>query len=448
VIEGAAARRVVLVVPPAMPGRWPNREGAVGLGAVEPGDSGFRYPPHTVAAVAGVLCEEGYEVEAFDAVAMDWGVSESVQQVLAGVPDLVAVNVSFATRSADERFVSALRAATNKPIVAFGSSTSHMSPIVGVDYWLQGEPEWALPALLARLAVERLELGIVTAESLGLPRFTQSLDDLPMPSWDLLPLERYSLLSVLSSRGCNLGCSWCPYTVAQGHAFRAYSPERTAAELAHIVERYGPKRIVFRDPAFALDRKRVLAICKGIRQEPRLAPGRNLIWECESHPSHFDRRMLRQMNLAGCVGIKVGLETVSESVLDTEGRLPVGVSPRAYLDHVADLCQVSARLGIACRLYVMVGLPGQQLDDVRRMAEYVRRIAPASMTAKRLKRYPGLKLSQHVLPSESQIDQMEKVLSDARSGLAIASRPASSAIWRLRRKLDQVMGTGPRGGIG
>ncbi|MGQ9715338.1 MAG: hypothetical protein ACUVST_11340, partial [Anaerolineae bacterium] len=58
---------VVLVDPPASPGKTANRDGAGGLGALLPGEGGFRYPPLALAVAAGALRRAGWPVQVVDA---------------------------------------------------------------------------------------------------------------------------------------------------------------------------------------------------------------------------------------------------------------------------------------------------------------------------------------------------------------------------------------------
>jgi len=261
--------RILLIVPPGLPGVTPNHEGSSGLGALESGAGAFRYPPHTMATAASALRAAGHSVEALDAPATQLDVAVCVARVWAAGADLIGVFVSWAPREGDRALLAALRdSRLTVPVIVLGISVAWMhDDLAAADYLLEGEPELAIAALADALDRDRVSLPrIVTPASLGLQGYDSQgliadLDALPVPAWDLWPVSRYPFLSVLSSRGCEARCSWCPYVVAQGRRFRSQSPERVVGELREIVQRYHPKRIVFRDPAFAHDPMRVEAIC-------------------------------------------------------------------------------------------------------------------------------------------------------------------------------------------
>ena len=428
---------VALVVPPGLPGTTPNREGASGLGSVEPGPGGFRYPPHTCAVVAAAVRDAGYGVVAIDGVALGHDVDQCVHATLASEPALIGVFVSWATREADQLFLTSLQGdqGSSAPVVAFGISTRFMHEhLSDADHVLEGEPELAFPEFCTRILGARSSLPRAVAPAyLGLDGHDDQgliidLDPLPYPAWDLFPTGRYPFLTLLSSRGCEDSCSWCPYIVAQGRHFRTCSPPRVVAEIRDVVRLFQPQRVVFRDPVFALDRDRVAEICHRIIRDPILRPGKVLRWECESRPEHLDRPLLRLMSLAGCVGIKVGLETTDPEVLYRERRLVQGRCAEAYLARVAALARDCARLGIACRLFVLAGLPAQTAQMARETARFVRALHPHSLTLKTVKPYPGSQLPSAPESSEEEIRAQVAALWDAQSGVA-GHRPTQVHRW-------------------
>ncbi len=433
---------VTLILPPGLPGTTPNHEGASGLGAVAFGVDGFRYPPHTLATVAATLREAGYMVTVCDAVALEYDIAHCVRDVLAGQPDIIGVFVSWATRETDQRFIAALRegATRSVPIIALGISVRLMPAYLdAADYLLSGEPELSFPILCDHVTGKKGSLPrVVSPADLAVPGYgaqglIENLDILPNPAWDLLPIEHYSHLTVLSSRGCEEACSWCPYVVAQGRRFRACSPARVAAELRELVQRYRPRRIVFRDPAFAHDPDRVESICRRILADSTFRPGKNLVWECESHPEHFDRPLLHLMSLAGCMGIKVGLETVEADVLSREGRTRQNV--KGYLAHVSELAYACAHEDIALRLFLLVGLSNQTIAGAQETAAFVRSLKPASVSVKVLEHYPELRLSAAPTLSQAEIEaQMALLGAQAPFPQRRPSR-LRDAYWELERFL-------------
>jgi hypothetical protein len=123
-------RRVVLVNPPSPAGLTANREGAGGLGYLDHAPAGFAYPPQTIAQVAAVLRQEGWQVRSLDAVAEGWAVAEATTRMLQAWPGeeaVCGVFVSSDTLQADLAFLAALRQEkTATPILAFGPATRYI----------------------------------------------------------------------------------------------------------------------------------------------------------------------------------------------------------------------------------------------------------------------------------------------------------------------------------
>ena len=427
--------RITLVVPPGLAGMTPNREAAAGLGSSEPGAKAFRYPPHTAAAVAGGLRGAGYDVRVIDAVARGLDVDACVQAVVGSSPALVGVSVSWGTRQADKCFLARIARIASWPTVAFGISTRHMRDALrDADHVLEGEPEGAFPTLCESLLTGKVDLPhTVTPAILGVAGYDprglfRDLDALPIPAWDLFPIEQYPYLSVLSSRGCRDACSWCPYVVAQGRQYRACSPKRVVAELRDLVRRHAPSRVVFRDPVFAFDRDRAAEICRLVLNDATLRPGKALRWECESRPEHFDAALLRLMSLAGCVGIKVGLETTAGRILCREGRLAAASDVESYFAKIRSLTRECTRLGMACRLFAMAGLPGQTLEMAQDTADFGRDARPHGFSARAVKRYPEVRLPSPA-PCEEAIQAQLDVLNRAGAYLR-RNPPPTPSRWR------------------
>jgi radical SAM superfamily enzyme YgiQ (UPF0313 family) len=306
-----------------------------------------------------------------------------------------------------------------------------------VDAVLVGEAEGFVGAALRHLHTEERPSAqqLLTPDMVGVSGYDaqgliQDLDALPFPAWDLLPHEEYDLLTVLSSRGCPDHCAFCPYAAAQGHRFRTRSVENVLAELAWVGERFRPARLVFRDPVFAHSRERVVEICEGM-----LNRGLHLRWECESRPEHFDADLLRLMQRAGCQWVKIGLETTDEALLQDLRRVASAQQAVEYLHHVADVVRICGQIRLQCRLFVMAGLPGQDVAMAHSTRRFVERLNPTALNVKLCERYPGTAVQ--ALAGGDDAAQME-VLQQAQVTVA-SRRPSPSLFARGRRWLGRAL---------
>ena len=427
-------RSVNLINPSSAPGTLANREGAAGLGVVYPEPGPFFYPPHTLATVAASLRDAGFDVNAFDGVVQsatdDWLQAEAI-----------GVFVSYATLDTDVAYISDLRSHTSAKLVAFGPSArfvhGELLARAPLDAVLVGEAEGYFASALQWLASHHSGFGArllfpndVGAGGHDAQGLLEDLDSVPFPAWDLLPHERYPLLTVLSSRGCPDGCTYCPYAVAQGSHFRARSVENVLSELTLLSERFSPSRLVFRDPVFAHDRSRVIRLCSEMI-------GRNLQlrWECESRPEHFDTELLGLMRRAGCQWVKIGLETTNKDLLVKLGRVTSAREAEAYLRQVAHIVRTCRKMGVQCRLFVMAGLPGQDDADAAETASFVAEVRPDALNVKLCESYPGVACTAEAGPStQGQLHILDSSKEALRSPRGAVGLPA-----RVRRWLSRQM---------
>ncbi|MFH1084662.1 MAG: hypothetical protein V1772_02715, partial [Chloroflexota bacterium] len=218
-------------------------------------------------------------------------------------------------------------------------------------------------------------------------------------------------------------------------------------ELRAVAARHAPRRVIFRDPVWAHDLARAETLCRLILEDRALQAGGRLAWECESRPDQFPAPLLRAMALAGCVGIKVGLETTDAGLLARHGRVVGQADAAHYLARAGALVRGCARYGIACRLYVMVGLPGQTAAMARETAGWVAEARPASLTIKEFVAYPGLRLTAEDCPAPDDVAAQAAPLEAVQRDLA-AHPVVAAPRWlrRLRRRWWRLALPARRGG--
>ncbi len=92
--------------------------------------------------------------------------------------------------------------------------------------------------------------------------FIENLDSIPLPAFELFPMDRYNLpiyggretFGAMFSRGCANRCSFCTESAAWNHTVRRHSPEYAIKYLKLLYEVYGKKTFVFGDTDFLSNR--------------------------------------------------------------------------------------------------------------------------------------------------------------------------------------------------
>jgi dihydroflavonol-4-reductase len=445
---------VVFVIPQGLPDTTSHHEATSGMGAVLPPEPRlFLYPPHTVAACVGATQAAGQSTAVVDAFAERLSPSATFARIATFHPEVLAVLVSQGTAYADGNWLRlwressrvARRGEGRQPkLLLFGPSVQFVvQPWLAeglADAALLGEPEAAIAQAVQGLLAGTLQ-GPVAARELS-PRaydgagLLTDLDHLPFPAWDAVLWRAYEFVSLLSSRGCPAACYFCAYIVAQGGAIRDGSVEHTLAEWTWLSGQVKPPYLMIRDPVFAQDRARAQALCEGI-----VARHIQIRWGCESRPEHFDPELLRLMKAAGCVDVKIGMESGDPQLLSRLGRLTGAQTARDYLDQVAKVAAACRAMELCCRVFVMAGLPGEPPDSIARTVAVLRALAPGTIIhAKPYHAYPGTLLAGPSLPVSPEI----------LAQLGRANQPAGPTerwhrVWRTARMRLDRLGVGRAG---
>lgn len=130
-----------------------------------------------------------------------------------------------------------------------------------------------------------------------------SLDDPPLPAFHLLEIPHYNRLTVQTSRGCPLHCSFCASARLLVPGYKQKSGDRVLAEIDRIRELWPRPFIEFADDNTFVNKRYWKQLL------PRLA-GRGVRWFTETDISvGDDDELLAAMRGAGCVEVLVGLES-------------------------------------------------------------------------------------------------------------------------------------------
>ena len=178
--------------------------------------------------------------------------------------------------------------------------TESMEEYPQIDFILIGEGELTLTDLLKALLegkndfakipglVSRsLDGKIVAGPHRGL---IPDLNALPMPAYDLFPMDKYvghtywkPFAELLASRGCPGGCYFCyewslydPRSNRQDFtSWRGLSAHRIVDELELLEKKYGTQVVVFQDDAFNVDSQVMKEFC-----EEKIRRGNQIKWVC------------------------------------------------------------------------------------------------------------------------------------------------------------------------
>ena len=407
--------KVVVINPPNPPDYVSNKDSMGGFGQLFPIGATL-FPPLDLFYLASYLVEKKYDVEVLESLAHDLDRDRLLARIgpYAG-PALMVIRTSAPTLDWDLSICDAIkkklpdsRIAIYGPVVPSVKSRIEREP--SIDYLIAGDPEPIVEALLTgasrRAGSDNLNvMGQAQSEIAGLTSrhgtewvdnparpFTRDLDSLPFPKWDLVPYQRYRLpkssarsevpfLPMLTSRGCPIGCHYCPYPVGQGLPWRYRSAKNVLDEIEHLVRDLGIQYILFRDPMFSLNQKRVIEICNGIADRKL-----QFVWRCETRIDFLNSATLNAMARAGCEGINFGVESSDVNIQKGVGRKPI--EQEEFLKCFA-LCR---QLGIKTFAFFIIGLPGDTVETILDTIEFAIRMNPTWMQFTAASPFIGTKL--------------------------------------------------------
>ena len=358
---------IVLVNPPSPPGTISNKDTMGGFGQLYPIGSLSKMPPLDIPYAAAVLRQRSIPSAVVDCLGSDLDSDLFLDRIAQLHPDIIAVRTSLPTFDWDMKIAGRVKERTAALVILFGPCVSYLylealqsDAIDGVVF---GEPEFVLAEIAANGFSDGHPNLLTRGNKAGtVPQMAviDDLDTLPFPAWDLMPYQAYSGAELMSnitpfvtmqtSRGCPHGCLYCPYPVTQGRKVRYNSIKGVIEEMKWLQHHLGIRSVLFRDPEFAINRERIVLICKEM-----MSNHLNIAWRCETRAENLDPEILHLMSRAGCIGINMGIESFDEEVLRSLGRK---VIPR---ERVQAVVSEAHKAGINTFCFFILGLPGETI---------------------------------------------------------------------------------------
>jgi len=400
--------KIIVINPPSPPGYVSNKDSMGGFGQLFPLGATL-FPPLDLVYLASFLAENGISVEILECLGHEL-TQEALIEKLASCckavnkeSALLIFRTSAPTLDWDLSICREIKAKIpNLHIGIYGPVVLHVVSRIqkesSIDYIIKSDPD----EIVYELATNRPE-----AEILGLSysigekwienksrTLVKELDSLPFPKWEMFPYKKYKLpksstksevrfLPMLTSRGCPVGCHYCPYPVGQGLAWRHRSAQNVVDEIEHLVKDLRVEYILFRDPIFSLNQKRVIQICQEIVKR-----GLKFEWRCETRIDCLSEETLQAMALAGCNGINFGIESADVQIQTNVGRKPI--APEQFIKTVT-LCR---QLGIKTFSFFIIGLPGDTVESILKTIKFAIDLQPNWVQFTAASPFIGTKLRQ------------------------------------------------------
>lgn len=171
--------------------------------------------------------------------------------------------------------------------------------------------------------------------------------------------------TVIFSRGCPYGCFFCAMPQIKEYApgIRYRNPELITEEIEYLKKNYGIKAISMLDE---------IAIPPSIKKAiPHLeAIGKTgIVWKAQCRVDGITPEIAKLTKEAGCAVMCFGIESVSQKSLDI-------INKKINIQKTKESIKLMKENGIECRVYMIVGLPGEPDDIVEQTWSFIKETGP------------------------------------------------------------------------
>jgi anaerobic magnesium-protoporphyrin IX monomethyl ester cyclase len=337
--------------------------------------------------IGAMLKRAGHETRIHDC-ALDYKSLHILREVITGwKPDFIGISIIITELEQTKRIKEIIREIMPEVPVTFGGPWPSANPeesikTFGADFVVLGEGEFIFPELINAINKGLPTESIPGTASMingkvkinpGRQLTEDELNALPFPAWELLDNNLYAknfsqamvgsraYMSIVTSRGCPYRCAYCHQTM--GKVFRKRSAESVLAEMEELRFKYGFKEFEIVDDCFNLDRDRMHAILKIIRN--RLG-GVKLHFPNGLRADMLEPEDMALFKQAGTVSAIFAIETSSQ-------RLQKMIQKNLNIDKAVLAIKASVEAGIYSSGYFMIGFPTETYEEASETAEFAAR---------------------------------------------------------------------------
>ncbi|MEM0089778.1 MAG: radical SAM protein [Nitrososphaerota archaeon] len=362
---------------------------------------GISSPPLGLAYLASMIKDE-HEVKIIDSNVLNYGFEDIKKELKNFGPDIVGITSTTPSIYEAYKVADIAKKVNENCIVVIGGPHVTFLPeevlmeCKSIDIVVLGEGEETFREL-----VNAVERGLPLEDVKGItfrkhekivvtkPRPPiKDLDEIPFPSLDILPVEKYELqgvkyMPIMSSRGCPFRCYFCASSRIFGGCWRCRSPKNVVEEIELIHDKFGIRNIEFVDDTFTLSERRVEEICKEILKE-RL----DISWGASSRVDSINRELAEKMRKAGCWIVYLGIESASQEILNKTGK-------RITVDQVIKAVKTLKEAGIKVLGSFILGFPEETVKTAEQTIALAKKLDLDYAQFSILTPYPGTSLYEY-----------------------------------------------------
>lgn len=355
-------------------------------------------PPLSLAYLASMVRDE-HDVIIVDSIAEELTFDDVRKRIKKFDPDVVGITATtsmipdaYKVAEIAKEINENVKVVIGGPHVTFLPDRT-MEECKSIDFIVRGEGEITFRELIRAIekgkdfkAIKGLSFRNGKTIINNPPReLIKNVDEIPMPSYDLLPMERYKadgvkFGTIVTSRGCPFNCIFCSSSLQFGRKWRGHSPERVIAELSILRNEYGRKSIEFLDDTFTLVKSRAIEISNKIKKE-----GLDISWVASSRVDTFSKDVAEAMHRAGAHTVYFGIESGTQKILDFIGK---GIT----LEQSKISVKNAKKAGLHTFGSFIIGFPQESRRDVKKTLKFSRKVGVDFAQFTLATPYPGTRL--------------------------------------------------------
>lgn len=346
-------------------------------------DPDFWQTPYGLYSLAAEVTRAGHPVKILNLSSYDWVSTEEALATLDA--DLYGLSCWTANRRGVALAADAIKRRVPRAHVVVGGP--HATPLArelmahhpAIDMVSIGESEEQLLELIARLARGAPTAGIAGTVARDGDRVVEGPRRAPIEPLDRLasPHDAFTTHIVMTSRGCPWRCTFCGAETSWGRGLRSFSEARVLDMLEAALRRVPVRMLQIKDDTFTAHRRRVLSLCRAIR-----ARGLRFAWSCDTRADVLSEEVVRELRLAGCQRLSLGVESGSPRVL-------AAIDKGMTVEQIVTGTELARAVGLEVRYYLMLGNRGETAETFRETLAFLERARPHQYLFSCLSIYPG-----------------------------------------------------------
>ena len=354
------------------------------------------YLPNGLLYIAAVLQDHGIDVQIYDTNVAEEDFKDALERLnpkIIGFSILSGPNIKDAVKKS-KIARNVCKAAT---LVWGGVHTTifpeHVLREDFVDYIITNEGEYPFLELVQKILnsdpdVHHIaNLGYKEGDKLHVneKRDFNDMDALPLPAWDLVPIEKYvhnkfyanRVLTLHTSRGCPWTCEYCYNELVNDRKWRGLSAERTLEQIQFVKDKYNINGVQFYDDEFDANPRRVTRLFNlMIEQKVDIKFGHFSVTNIANETRY---RLAKE---AGCRFIEYGVESGSSRMLKL-------IRPQQTVELIQNAFDMCHRVGVKSGALFMVGSPQERKEDVDMTVHLVKSLKAHQTICTIFRPYPG-----------------------------------------------------------